>query len=287
MKKHLLYLIILLLSNYHISQTQLAGIPIKINLNGWQVMQDDFGNVLIGHTETPGVIVISEHAYTNINDLKNEILQGTNEESFSIFTDESATKIENNIIYTTYSGTAEGQAIKADLCGEIANAKYCRGITIMSLVALKDHNAQYTALIKKMLSSIAYITPENTEEWNAKLSGKQLMYRDSYSTSTSGGEYYVSASSSTTIKMNFCSNGHFISNHRSYSSMGGTGLDGDVGSDNEQSEGQWLPYWSGHVHAIKLIFNDGSLQYYPIEYDNGFIYADGKKFTIGSSEICD
>jgi len=287
MKKTFVLLFLLLCTHFFIAQTKLAGIPIQLDLDGWQVMQDDFGNVLLGHATTPGILVISEHAYTNITDLKKEVLQGTNEESISIFTNESATKIENNIIYTTYSGTAEGQAIKADLCGEIANAKYCRGVTIMSLVALKDHNAQYTALIKKMLSSISYITPENTEEWNAKLSGKQLMYRDSYSTSTSGGEYYVSASSSTTIKMNFCSNGHFISNHRSYSSMSGTGLDGDVGSDNEQSEGEWLPYWSGHTHAIKLIFNDGSLQYYPIEYDNGFIYADGKKFTIGPSEICD
>ena len=287
MKKTIALLFLLLCTHFFIAQTKLAGIPIQLDLNGWQVMQDDFGNVLLGHATTPGILVISEHAYTNIKDLKKEILKGTNEESISISTDESSTKIENNIIYTTYSGTAEGQAIKADLCGEVSSSDYCRGITIMSLVALRDYNTQYAELIKKMLSSIEYIIPDNIAEWKNKLSGKQLMYRDSYSTSTSGGEYYVSASSSTTIQMNFCSNGHFSSNHRSYSSMGGTGLDGDVGSENEQSEGEWLPYWSGHVHAIKLFFNDGSLQYYPIEYENGYIYADEKKFTIGPSEICD
>ena len=287
MKKTIILILALLYSNFTISQTQLAGIPIELNLNGWQVMQDDFGNVLLGHQSTPGIIVISEHAYTSMTDLKEEVLQGANEEAFSIFTDGSSTKVENNQIYSIYSGNAEGQAIKANLCGEIADAPYCRGITIMSIVALKDHNTEYAALIKSMLSSIKYIVPKNTTEWKNKLNGKQLMYRDSYSSSTSGDEYYVSVSSSTTLQINFCSNGSFTSIERSYSSMGGTGLDGDVGSNNDQSEGTWLPYWSGHVHAVKLIFNDGSLQYYPIEYEDGYIYADGKKFTIGPSEICD
>ena len=82
----------------------------------------------------------------------------------------------------------------------------------MSIVALKDHNTEYAALIKSMLSSIKYIVPKNTTEWKNKLNGKQLMYRDSYTSSTSGDEYYVSVSSSTTLQINFCSNEFHPSN---------------------------------------------------------------------------
>ena len=50
-----------------------------------------------------------------MTNLKEEVLQGANEEAFSIFTDGSSTKVENNQIYSVYSGNAEGQAIKATL----------------------------------------------------------------------------------------------------------------------------------------------------------------------------
>ena len=82
-------------------------------------------------------------------------------------------------------------------------------------------------------------------------------------------------------------NGSFSISSSSYTTLSGTGLDGNLDQSNDSDEGKWSALEIGLNSVVKMIYKDGTVVYHPISRENGFYYMANDKYTKGPNESCE
>ena len=269
------------------SQINPNGLPISFDGNGWKLIGDNYGTSILGHETIPGAILVIEHGYSDKQSLKNQLESGYQEEGVELYPNGM---VQNNgdMLSISLNGYVEGNSMKSEVLGFLTNSKNCKGFILMSLTDVYIDNSTHKTHMVNIAKSIRIKPLSNDPSWSQKLSGQELIYRDSYSTnsSSSDGSFYVGASSSSTEKYAFCNDGSFYYSNSSYTSASGSGLDAQTNNANDSDGGNWSVLNMGGSVVIKLIYTDGTVIYSPISRDNGYYYFGEQKYTKGPNSYC-
>ena len=270
------------------AQDKPLGIPIQFDSGSWKLMNDDFGSCMLGHEVLSGPILIMEHGHETMNQLQKVFESGYTDENMTLFAS-SAALVSGNRISISLTGNSQGTALKGEAIGLISNSDYCKGTVIMTVTMESEDNTKQKEAINSIANSVTYVKPKESETWTQKLGGYKLVSRDSYSTNTStpDGSYYTGGTSSSSNTIVFCSNGSFSISSSSYTTLSGTGLDGNLDQSNDSDEGKWSALEIGSNNVVKMIYKDGTVVYHPISRENGFYYIANDKYTKGPNESCE
>ena len=269
------------------SQINPNGLPISFDGNGWKLIGDNYGTSILGHETIPGAILVIEHGYSDKQSLKNQLESGYQEEGVELYPN-GMVQNNGNMLSISLNGYVEGNSMKSEVLGFLTNSKNCKGFILMSLTDEYSDNSTHKTHMVNIAKSIRIKPLSNDPSWSQKLSGQELIYRDSYSTnsSSSDGSFYVGANSSSTEKYAFCNDGSFYYSNSSYTSASGSGLDAQTNNANDSDGGTWYVLNMGGSVVIKLIYTDGTVIYSPISRDNGYYYFGEQKYTKGPSSYC-
>ena len=264
------------------SQINPNGLPISFDGNGWKLIGDNYGTSILGHETIPGAILVIEHGYSDKQSLKNQLESGYQEEGVELYPNGM---VQNNgdMLSISLNGYVEGNSMKSEVLGFLTNSKNCKGFILMSLTDVYIDNSTHKTHMVNIAKSIRIKPLSNDPSWSQKLSGQELVFRDSYSTnsSSSDGSFYVGASSSSTEKYAFCNDGSFYYSNSSYTSASRSGLDAQTNNADNSDGGTWNVLNMGGSVVIKLIYTDGTVIYSPISRDNGYYYFGEQKYTKG------
>ena len=63
-------------------------------------------------------------------------------------------------------------------------------------------------------------------------------------------------------------------------------MDGDVSSSNSDNRGLWSVFTVREQVVVRLLYENGEIEYYQVVYDNGYIISNDSKFTKDVSDVC-
>jgi hypothetical protein len=86
---------------------------------GWTYQQSGDG-IIMGHTTIAGIILIFPHTLQNIQEVKQEMYNGTQEEGFSLALNSDLSNKGDNILAGDYQGIMDGQQVKAHGYGTLS-----------------------------------------------------------------------------------------------------------------------------------------------------------------------
>jgi len=187
------------------------------------------------------------------------------------------------------TGFAEGQQVQAPIAVSRSTTWNAGGVMVAALVRKDLYNESYDKLVHTIMNSLHYkdfTSNAQSKEWKTYLNGSKLQSRSSYNTSTNGSDSYVGAGSSSSTNIHFCSTGQFAAEFSSSSYYGGTGVSGDVSSDNTQYSGNWAVLSIQNQVVIRLVHTNGEIEYYPVRHEGGYIISNDSKFTKDDSNYC-
>ncbi|MEL6256527.1 MAG: hypothetical protein AAFR87_31280 [Bacteroidota bacterium] len=272
------------------AQHRFDGIQINANIpDGWRTVSEDYGLIILGHNSIAGAIIIAEHGYKNEAEIKQNLAEGLQEEGVMLSAETQARKLSNGTYATTYAGYAEGQMVKAPVRLGLSNTWHTGGVMVLALVRKDLYNGSYDRLLEQIIGSVSYRSFASTAksaEWKEYLGGSKLQSRSGYNTSTSSFDSYAGAGYSSSTSIHFCSNGQFLVQSSSSSYFGGSGVDGDVSSSDSESQGLWSVFSVREQVVVRLLYENGDIEYYPVVYDNGYIISNNSKFTKDDSNVC-
>lgn len=293
MKLKLTFLFIILSVSTIFGQQQAKGIAITYTLpSGWQVMQEEYGSILLGHKTIPGLILLQEHAYNGREKVLTELAAGINSDGILLQANSGVRQLNNNAYFATYQGQVQGQPTKAAAVTSLSKLWQIGGVMVMTMVRSDLYNNSYETLVTNLANSIQYrpFMDTQAQQWATLVKGRKLVNIESYSTSTTtnggyGGENSVSSSSRTEVHL--CSNGWFSIANQSNSSMSMSGGMGGTDRSKDQNKGLWVLMNIANTPVFRLAFEDGEIEYHAVEdYANDQIYIGGKRFVIAGSNLC-
>jgi len=273
-----------------LAQTHFQGIQISVDLPaGWKTVQEDYGLVILGHTTTPGMILLVEHGYNSEAGILQSISEGIQDEGVILAAEGRPEKLSNGTYAASLSGYAEGQSVKAPLEVGLSKGWNTGGVMVAALVREDLYNKSYDKLVHDLMNSVRYkpfASNTRAKEWLAYLLGSKLKSRSAYDTNTSSFDSYASAGSSSSTTIHLCPNGQFLIQEYSSSYYGGTGVSGDVSRSNTETSGLWSVLSIQNQILIRMVFEEGEIEYYPIRRENGYIISNDSRYTKDVSELC-
>jgi hypothetical protein len=121
------------------------------------------------------------------------------------------------------------------------------------------------------------------QEWVQHLAGKMATQRSSSVSTGPGG--VVDGGSSSRTDVHLCPSGEFVYQGSSRLSLDVGGISGNSRGDSGAS-GRWRILTQGDVAGIELRYNDGSVELYRLDYQDGRTLVDGQRWLVVPSEIC-
>jgi len=115
-------------------------------------------------------------------------------------------------------------------------------------------------------------------EWAQWLAGKKVTYMDSYTSGNAGGY-------SMRMDIFLCSSGEFLFKDESSVSVDVGGAFGNAGGQG-QNTGRWRIITQGQLVGIELRYNDGRVEQYQLQYEDGATYVNGERWYVTAAEIC-
>jgi hypothetical protein len=120
------------------------------------------------------------------------------------------------------------------------------------------------------------------QEWVQHLAGKMATQRSSSLSTGPGG---VDGGTSSRTDMHLCPSGEFTFQGRSRLSLDVGGVSGNSRGDS-QGSGRWRILTQGEVAGVELRYNDGSVELYRLDYQDGQTLVDGQRWLVVPSELC-
>jgi hypothetical protein len=259
--------------------------------DGW-VGQEVNGGYIVGSNTQPGFAFLTLHEYTTISQLTQQARQGISEQNgTNLSLAGEIVQLNERSIGAEYSGTLEGQAVKAYFVG-IINA-LGSGVTIMAASTPDQYTDMHKQLAIQLANSIQFskpVTPPIAEEWKQTLQNSRLTYMDSYqSNSGSYGGYSTGGGYSSEVQIHLCGQGFF--KYYSSSSMSiDTGGAFGGSSDGGQGSGTWEVVGNAQGGAmLRLNFNNGEVYEYNLEYRDNKTFLNGDRYfrTYGTAGVDD
>lgn len=280
-----------LLGTSYGTSLKLDAIPVTITETmGWKLVQEDYGIVVLGHDSIPGMILLAENGYKNKTAAMADMSAGLEEEGLLLQGTEPVKELKNGLLHLKLSGLAEGyQPISGLAITKMSPVWGRGGVTAIVIANTNLWSKRHEVSAQKIMQGIRFYQPSKSTEWHNKLNQKQLIYRDYYSTSDVGFEGSIGAGYSELITIDFCRTGTFLYQRQmnTSASTGDGSLDESMTGSNQNGEKGW---WSVIVvrqqPVVRLVYDNGEVNYYAITYQNGYIFANEMKFTIGASSRC-
>ena len=273
------------------AQTKLDGIAVSINVpNGWKIINQQYGAVILGNDELPGMIMLVEHGFTSSSTLISNLKTGLNDKDIQMILIGNVNTLSNGAQQATLQGVMYGENVKAVSYSSFSKAWGNGGVMVLAAVRSDLYNDSYKDLTLSIGKLIKYHTlvDAKAKQWSTVLKGKMFVNYDSYSSydnydngTSIGGSY----NNKTTIHL--CSNGQFSISCNGNISAGSSVWGGTSQSSNEES-GKWQPMTIKEVPVLRFVYKSGSVSYFPLEDggEEGYIYANGTKYAVGNSNKC-
>ncbi|MEM9675243.1 MAG: hypothetical protein AAF992_21810 [Bacteroidota bacterium] len=259
--------------------------------NGW-VGQEVNGGYIVGSNTQAGFAFLTIHQYTTLAQLTQEAWKGIAEQNgTSLKLSGEIENLNERSIGAEYSGTLEGQAVKAYIVGLVNPLG--SGVTIMAASTPDQYSATHQQLAQQLANSTQFSQPQTppvVEEWKQTLQNSRLTYMDSYqSNSGSYGGYSTGGGYSSEVQIHLCGQGFF--KYKSSSSMSvDTGGAFGSSSDSGQGNGTWDVVGNTQDGAtLRLNFHNGEVYEYNLEYKDNKTFLNGSRYfrTYGTAGVDD
>ncbi len=283
----------ILLVNPSISQAQQTGrvdykfLGINFTIpQGW-VGQEAEGAFVIGSQTIPGMILLSTHESSTLEQLKIEArqpMQDGNGTNLSITGE--LDQLGNNAIGGELTGTMQYQTIKGYVIGIIN--PHGQGVIIMSAALPAQYNDAIKQAAIKIKNSLQFRKPETgpiVQQWKSQVGGRRLTYLNSYySSSYSAGGMSGGYSDETIIEL--CNSGDFY--HSAKSDMTVSGYNASaLSASNDQGQGKWKITVKGDGSPVlQLNFYNGEVYTYDLTFKDKYLHMNGKKYFRTALEYC-
>ena len=284
-----IFLIVVFVSMTTVAQTKFNGIAINASIpGGWQVQEENYGQIFIGHSNQQAAMILMEHGWANEQVILQNMQQNIQEEGMEAALASDIMQLDNGDYIGLYQGYANQQPIT--LVAVVSKSKLWQIGGVMTIIMASNDNFkdEYQDLAVVVSKSIKYrpFMSRLAQQKANMFKGRKLMRFSSYYTSDYDNTISVGSSSKTTI--NFCSNGQFALDGYSDFSAGGGAFDGEVSSNNSEGIGLWSLMVINDYMVLRLVSNAGEVSYMPIERytEDGAYYINGDKWVIGGSDIC-
>lgn len=282
-------LFIFLITMTSMAQTKFNGIAMDASLpHGWQIQEENYGQILLTNPNEPAVIMLMEHGWANEQVILHHMQQHIQEEGMEAALASDVMQLDQGDYIALYQGYGNQQEII--LVAVVSQSRLWQLGGVMTIVmapkdSFKDSYQDLAVVLSKSIKYRPFMNGLAQQKANM-FKGRKLVRYDSYDTTDYYNTISVGSRSKTTI--NFCSNGQFALDGYSEFSAGGGALDGEVSSNNSAGIGLWsLMIIDDHL-VLRLVSNAGEVSYMPIERytEDGAFYINGDKWVIGGSDIC-
>lgn len=256
---------------------------------GWIPQKTPAGYLLGSHTKK-GFILVMQHDYTNVEQLRAAASEGLIDENGTAL--QLSGEVEafgKQGVAANFEGTVEWQPAKAYAVGLLS--PHGGGVTILTAVETGSFSDDYRGYVRAIAQSMVFSKPETppvAEGWKQKLNGARLTYMDSYYSGGVDGSY-VGASEKEIIDL--CPQGYFnFSGHSSLAVDGGTGggynASGFSGG-NKQGSGTWEVVHRGNETVLTLRFHNGQVSEYTVTEEDGKTFLNGRRYfrTYANSPV--
>ncbi len=236
--------------------------------------------LVLGHTTIPGMMILMENPATTIQSLIATAQKGIQADGFNFTTDGTFKTINSKRAEGYYKGTYEySTKVKAYAVGLIDGQG--KGMSIIILTETGVFSDAHINAANQLAKPVKLLTPKApaiTKQWQERLVGKKLTYRD-----TRGG---INGTRETRI-ITLCPNGTFTFYFDSNVSFDGPGGFGYANS-NEDSRGNYTIYSVHNDSYLTLNFDNGKEIEYTLTLDSeGYPVLEGTKFIALDAEVCD
>ena len=247
---------------------------------GW-VGQENEAGYIIGSYNDPGIILMTTHQMTGLDQLRAEAQQGVHDnQGTALSLDGTISNFSNNGLQAQYQGTVGFQPAKAFAVGLIN--PHGNGISIISMTTSEQFTQKHKDLAVQIAKSVAFkkvAIVESKSEWGQLLQNARLTYMNSYySGGGSYGGYSTGGGYSDKEVIDLCAQGYF--NHSSHSSMA-FDSGGGFGSSFDQNAGAGK--WKVIVNSqgqdvLQLNFYSGEVYEYVLSLQDKKTYLDDRRF---------
>lgn len=244
---------------------------------GWtHVIENDV--IIMGHETLPGIMLAFQNDAATLPQLKAIANQGIQDPNISLSPSSTFKTVGNHKLEGFYEGTFDGSFVKSFAVG-VVNGKDL-GITVLILTETDLFSDQHVNEAKKFGSGIQFVAIQEsgqTARWKRDLTGRQLKYLSSSSSSDYGGGY-SGTSSRTDIKL--FENGRFDYYSSNMSSFDGSGGFGYANS-RDTNEGTFRIYSIGNESYLELHFDDDTYREYALSLNSEQqVLLNGTRFFL-------
>jgi hypothetical protein len=235
--------------------------------------------LVLGHTTIPGMMILMENTSKTIQNLIATAQQGIQADGFNLTADGAFKTVTSKRAEGYYKGTYNySTAVKVYAVGLIDGQG--KGMSILILTETNAFGQDHINAANQLAKSVSFFTPKAsaiTQQWQNKLVGKKLTYRN-----TRGA---INGSRETQI-ITLCPNGTFTYYFDSNVSFDGPGGFGYANS-NEDSRGNYTIYSVHNDSYLTLNFENGKESEYTLTLDpKGYPVLEGTKFIALDAEGC-
>ncbi len=250
-----------------------AGVSFTIP-DGWLGQVSENVLVLGSNTET-GLMLVMEHAYSTVQQLKEEADKGLNEEGFFLSRTGAYENIGTNGVGAIFEGSIQGSPAKAYIASLVN--PYGSGLTIMAMTTADVYSARYRELALGFAKSVKFskaVIPPVVNEWRESLKNVKLTYLSSYN-SVGNGSY---GGINDQEEIHLCAAGYFKYSSNSSVTIDTGGASG-YSAGNGTGTGKWEVTGDGSGGAaLKLIFDNGDIRTYTLSNEDGKTFLNGKRY---------
>ena len=277
----ILFLISLSIDAQHMELSEL-GLSFDIP-QGWKGgEQEDY--ILLGHETIPGLMIISQNTAKNTASLKKSSMEPINEAGLFLAPDGDFVVVSDSRVEGNYTGTYQGEAVKAFMIG-LSNSEGV-GITILILTSSNIFGDNHITEANKLAKTVQFFKPkdtDNTHFWKNRIEESQLKYMHTSRGSDYSGGY---SGTSDVVIINLCTNGQFsyyANANASFDSSGGFGS----ANNTAANQGIYTIYSKGNETYLELQFDDGNANSYELVVSSEeHTLLNGSRYFITQLEGC-
>ncbi len=223
------------------------------NPDGWTVRKTSEA-ILMGHNSIPGLILILPHMVNTIQELEKELYSGLQESEISLNLSGNLQSISQNISAGDYTGTLEGQQVKARGIGTVS--PFGGGAYIIAITTPDQYGTEIRNSAESISRSMQYFKPDNDDLF------KHFVGKWRHFTTNTATWIYLYP------------NGIYSSQYESsyYGDLSGGGNWSAMGQD--QSAGRWTVKGNKEQGQIIIKLNNGNeiIYNYRVHEENGEKY---------------
>lgn len=248
--------------------------------------QEGDGSLMMQSQSMPNALfILSMHEYSSLDELKIAAEEPFADEGGTYLAKNGALEeIGNDAVAGNFKGYAGGYPAEAYILGRLN--PHGSGVTVLGVVANQmesmDKIRETVLTLNEGLSFAEREIGEIVDEWTQKVINARLQYTSNYSSVdyTDGGASVYSSSSET---FDICGNGYFNYYGSSDISAGtNSGSVSGYGDSSSQGNGSWnIDVDADGTPLLVLTYNNGNSEQYTLYYEDGYLYMNDYKYTIG------